>query len=978
MKTQITRGLLLVTILFGVLLPGAPTGTAQANGVSPEKFLNADGTLNLDGAFSGALDLQGYNVALDPVRGPVFGPTGRENNLSAATAPPGNWAGVGDGGGNIDGYVREIAVSGADVYVAGDFTDAANIPEADYIARWDGTNWSALGSNGSGDGALNNSVYALAVNGADVYVGGGFNNVNTNGIVLSAADYLAKWDGANWSAVGSNGAGDGSLNSTVLALAVDGANLYAGGYFTNVNNNGAVLGAADYIAHWNTSTNSWSALGSDGAGNGALGGLVNAIAVSGSNVYVGGSFSNVNNGGVVLTAADFVAKWNGSNWSALGSDGFGNGSLKSAVYALAVSGADVYVGGFFTNVNNNGAVLGAADYVAHWNTSTNSWSALGSNGAGNGALALNGYVMAILTNGADVYVGGSFTNVNNNGAVLGAADYLAKWDGSNWSALGDNGAGNGAILNQSTSSIMALAMQGGNLLAGGSFYDLNNGGAVLPQADYLAQWDGANWSALGAAVNGALVNGYSGSQVSAIAVIGTDVYVGGRFTDVSNHGLNIPEADYVAKWDGANWSALGGNGNGNGSLIGHVFALAVSGTDLYVGGQFTNVNNNGVSLPAADYVAKWDTVTENWSELGSNGAGNGALPGGSYVRTLAVNGADVYVGGGFTNVNNNGAVVPEADYLAKWDTLAGDWSALGSNGASDGSLNDSVVAIAPAGTSVYVGGTFTNVNNGGAVLNNADLIAEWDGTNWSALGSNGMGDGVFCVACGSSVSAIFVNGADVYIGGVFTNLNSNGTILNAADYIAKWDGLSWSALGSNGAGGGSIPTTVSTRVNAIAAAGSDLLVGGQFSNVNNNGAVLPEADYLAAFGMTGGGPDTTPPTVVSVTRLDPNPTGAVSVRFLVTFSEAIGGLDVSNFHVEAGGVTGAVITQMPCTGATCTITVSTGSGSGTIRLDVWDDDTIKDAANNPLGGAGVGNGDFTGGEVYDVQRYELYLPLIIK
>ncbi|MBK8900651.1 MAG: hypothetical protein IPM53_05695 [Anaerolineaceae bacterium] len=838
MNTQTTRGFLLVIILFSLLLLTGPKDAVRATAVSPEPLLNTDGTLNLDSTFSGALDLQGYNVSLDPVRGPVFDPAASKMDLSAAAALPGHWAGVGDGGGHIDGWVREIVVSGADVYVGGDFTDAANIPEADYIARWDGSNWSALGSNGSGDGALGGTVYALAVNGTDVYVGGSFSNVNNNGTVLGTADYLAKWNGANWSALGSNGAGDGALNNTVLALASDGTNLYAGGHFTNVNNNGAVLGAADYVAHWDTSTNTWSALGSDGAGNGAVSGLVNTIAVSGSDVYLGGSFLNVNNGGVVLTAADFVAKWDGVNWSALGSDGFGNGSVKNAVYALAVNGADVYVGGYFTNVNNNGASLDAADYIAKWDGAN--WSALGSNGAGNGALALNGYVTAILTNGTDVVVGGGFTNVNNNGAVLGAADYVAKWDGTNWSALADNGAGDGAIPTQSASSIMALAMQGGSLLAGGSFNDVNNGGAVLPQADYIAQWDGADWSSLGTGANGALVNGYSSSQVSAIAVMGTDIYVGGWFTNVSNHGLNIPEADFIAKWDGTDWSALSSNGAGNGSLINRVYALAVSGTDLYVGGQFTNVNNNGVSMPAADYVAKWDTVTGNWSELGSNGAGNGALPGGSYVRALAVNGTEVYVGGGFTNVSNNGTVVPEADYLAQWDALTGSWSALGSNGAgdgafnsyvaalavsgstlyagggftdaanlpaadyvaqwdgsswsalgnngiNDGSLNNGVEAIAPAGSSVYVGGYFTDVNNGGVVLNTADLIAEWDTAtgNWSALGSNGMGDGVFCIACGSSVSAIFVDGTAVYAGGIFTNLNSNGAVLNAADYIAK-------------------------------------------------------------------------------------------------------------------------------------------------------------------------------------------------
>jgi hypothetical protein len=48
--------------------------------------------------------------------------------------------------------------------------------------------------------------------------------------------------------------------------------------------------------------------------------------------------------------------------------------------------------------------------------------------------------------------------------------------------------------------------------------------------------------------------------------------------------------------------------------------------------------------------------------------------------------------------------------------------------------------------------------------------------------------------------------------------------------------------------------------------------------------------------------------------------------------------------------------------------VNTGSGSGTIRLDVVDNDTIRDSGNTPLGGSGAGNGGFTAGQVYTIDR----------
>ncbi len=63
---------------------------------------------------------------------------------------------------------------------------------------------------------------------------------------------------------------------------------------------------------------------------------------------------------------------------------------------------------------------------------------------------------------------------------------------------------------------------------------------------------------------------------------------------------------------------------------------------------------------------------------------------------------------------------------------------------------------------------------GNVAVNN---IAKWDGTSWSSLGTGLNG----------SVSSIKVSGTDVYVGGWFTT--AGGT---PANYIAKWNGSSWS------------------------------------------------------------------------------------------------------------------------------------------------------------------------------------------
>src|SRR5262249_38698206 len=73
-------------------------------------------------------------------------------------------------------------------------------------------------------------------------------------------------------------------------------------------------------------------------------GSVGAAVVDGSgNLYIGGGFAIA--GDVFATN---IARWNGSSWSALGS-GIGTLGL-SFVSALAVSGSDLYAGGGFTNV----------------------------------------------------------------------------------------------------------------------------------------------------------------------------------------------------------------------------------------------------------------------------------------------------------------------------------------------------------------------------------------------------------------------------------------------------------------------------------------------------------------------------------------------------------------------------------------------------------------------------------------------------
>jgi len=123
------------------------------------------------------------------------------------------------------------------------------------------------------------------------------------------------------------------------------------------------------------------------------------------------------------------------------------------------------------------------------------------------------------------------------------------------------------------------------------------------------------------------------------------------------------------------------------------------------------------------------------------------------------------------------------------------------------------------------------------------------------------------------------------------------------------------------------------------------------------------------------------PKIGSNLRADPNPTSAASVNFTVTFSESVTGVDVSDFSLTKTGVSGATVSGVSGSGSVYTVTVNTAplvSGVGTIRLDVVDNNSIVDAASNPLGGVGLSDGSYTSGETYDVRFYRAYIPLVLK
>jgi formylglycine-generating enzyme required for sulfatase activity len=312
----------LIAILSVFCLPTlAQAGQESGPGqaASLEAFLDGDGHLSLPEGFSGSLDPTGFELLTAEDGRPRFVPQQADNVVA------GEWEAFGGVENGCNSAVASMAYTGnGQLYIGGQFTLCGDVV-ANNVVRLDPDTgeFHALGEGA--DTGVNNRVVALAVDGDDLYVGGWFTQAGGQ-----PANYVARWDGSGWHSLG-DGAENG-LGGGVHAFAVAGEELYVGGGFTQAGGQ-----PANRVARWDGSA--WQALG-DGAENG-LDDSVHALAVAGDELNAGGAFTQA--GG---QPANHVARWDGSSWASLGSGG--QNGVNVAVEAMAVSDNRVHVGGDFS------------------------------------------------------------------------------------------------------------------------------------------------------------------------------------------------------------------------------------------------------------------------------------------------------------------------------------------------------------------------------------------------------------------------------------------------------------------------------------------------------------------------------------------------------------------------------------------------------------------------------------------------------
>lgn len=515
-------------------------------------------------------------------------------------------------------------------------------------------------------------------------------------------------------------------------------------------------------------------------------GRVRALAIydagSGPDLYVAGAFIMAGD-----KLVNGLAKWNGTTWEdvslptgagtsiralAVHDDGFGpklyaagdttiggpivhyDGTswqqlaehITGSVIALSVydpgTGPMLYAAGGFVDAGSTPDVNG----IAAWDGV--SWQALGT---GVGSTHLNSRIdcMAVYDdgNGAKLYVGGN----------LGTADgmpvnSIACWDGSAWSDVG------GGFTHSQAASLGVECMtvhddgNGPQLYVSGNF---ETAGGVPVQG--LARWNGSVWSAVANALP------RNPSAMTSVPTLGGDVLLVG-------YGNNTPGGPFMStlqQWDGSSWSPAGGpisaslrggQNMGVDCMLVSTFAPGAA-QGVFVGGYFGRAGDVGASS-----IAKLTGST--WAPLGSHeGMSFEVLT----LESLQFDGVPVlYAGGRF---NAAGAVA--ADRVARWDGTT--WQAVGTSGPNIGNVEALGVLDVGGVPRLFAGGRVD------------PYIKQFDGSAWIDVGP-GLANNAQCMTTFrdpvSGTTALYVGGAMSVVGVPNTN------------HIARWDGVSWTALAS--------------------------------------------------------------------------------------------------------------------------------------------------------------------------------------
>jgi hypothetical protein len=388
-------------LAFGALLGAAQPAAAQF----------AQQGLKLVGSGAVGAAIQGISVALsaDGTTAMVGGP--QDNSNAGAswefTQSAGIWTqqgpkslGAGASGAAEQGYAVALSADGATAIVGGPVgtgaVGAAWVTTLDANVKLPFTG--AVGASNIGESV------ALSADGNTAIVGGPGDNTNT-GAVWMFTQTAGAWSQQGTKQLGTGATGAANQGKSV-ALSADGNTAIVGGPLDNAN-----TGAVWFFSR---SNGTWNQQGSKLVGNGAAGaagqGWSVALSADGNTAIVGGYTDNTNAGAAWV----FTRSSNGT-WSQQGSKLVGNGTVGAAQQgwsvALSADGTTAIVGGPYDN-SEAGAVW------VFTRVGNGTWSQQGSKLVGNGGVApsLQGFSVALSTDGTTAIVGGPLDNADAGAA----------------------------------------------------------------------------------------------------------------------------------------------------------------------------------------------------------------------------------------------------------------------------------------------------------------------------------------------------------------------------------------------------------------------------------------------------------------------------------------------------------------------------------------------------------------------------------
>jgi len=300
--------------------------------------------------------------------------------------------------------------------------------------------WTNLGDFGAGGATIN----AICLNGDYLYVGGNFLEITVNGSAVTNTAYLARFNlvSSHWESMNySNYSGS---RVTAIAVD-NNQNVYVGCPYTGQQTQGPcqMLSEGTYAAgQWTWKTNVGgglifpNSLGPVLAMTGSELG-VTALATDGTNIFVGGSFDGAYSGSTLVTSYN-VIKWDGTAWHAMGTNGLPVSGAGSAINSMAVSGTNVFVAGSFFN-DPPGPPFGLARFATSGSALETDFPIRG--GIGGSGQPVNGYGNSLAAFGDIVYLGGWFDTIGQlNSSAQGCsgimASNIAQWQEGHWSGLG--------------------------------------------------------------------------------------------------------------------------------------------------------------------------------------------------------------------------------------------------------------------------------------------------------------------------------------------------------------------------------------------------------------------------------------------------------------------------------------------------------------------------------------------------------------